>query len=197
MTDDRVRVEVESAQAWRDWLAANHATSPGAWLVTWKKHTGRPAPGYDEAVTEALAFGWVDSLGARLDDDRTMLWFSPRRPGSAWSRPNKVRVARLEEEGRMAAAGRRAVEVAKANGAWVLLDEVEDLVVPADLAAAFAARPGAAEHWDAFPRSARRGILEWIMQAKRPPTRERRIEETAAAAARGERAHQQKPRPTA
>jgi len=192
--DDAERVHPENREQWRAWLAGHHAGRPGVWLVSWKKHTGRPRMSYDESVEEALAYGWVDSRPGRLDDDRTMLWFSPRKPGSAWSRPNKERVARLEAEGRMAPAGRRAVEVAKANGAWERLDAVEDLVVPDDLAAAFAAHPGARERWEGFPRSARRGILEWIVQAKREETRRKRVEETAALAARGERANQWRPR---
>lgn len=191
MTD---HVHPESATAWRTWLAAHHDHAPGVWLVSWKAHTGRPRMTYDEAVTEALAFGWVDSRPGTVDDDRSRLWFSPRKPGSAWSRPNKERIARLEAEGRLEAAGRRAVETAQRNGAWSRLDEVEDLVVPDDLAAAFAALPGAAEQWDAFPRSAKRGILEWVTQARRPETRARRVAETAQKAARGERANQWRPR---
>jgi uncharacterized protein YdeI (YjbR/CyaY-like superfamily) len=188
--DGRVRVHAETREAWRAWLAEHHGAADGVWLVSWKQHTGRPAVGYAASVEEALAVGWVDSLGRRLDDDRTMLWFSPRKPTSAWSRPNKERIARLEAEGRMTPAGRRAVDVAKENGAWTRLDDVEDLLVPDDLAAALAARPGARAHWDGFPRSARRGILEWIVQARRPETRARRVEETAARAAVGERANQ-------
>jgi uncharacterized protein YdeI (YjbR/CyaY-like superfamily) len=103
---------------------------------------------------------------------------------------NKVRIERLEREGRMAPAGQRMVELAKQSGTWKALDEVEALLVPDDLAAAFAERPGAAEQWEGFPRSARSGILQWILQAKRPETRAARIAETAEKAARGERANQ-------
>ncbi len=160
------------------------------WLVSYKKHTGRATVGYEAAVCEALAYGWVDSLGRRLDEDRTMLWFSPRKPTSGWSRPNKERVQRLLAEGRMAEPGLRSIEIAKSNGAWTLLDDVENLVLPADLEAAFDQHPGAAEHWARFPRSARRVILEWIVQAKRPETRARRMAEAATEAARGVRANQ-------
>jgi uncharacterized protein YdeI (YjbR/CyaY-like superfamily) len=123
-----------------------------------------------------------------------MLWFAPRRRTSGWSRPNKVRIERLEREGRLAPAGRAAVEAAKANGAWTLLDDVENLVVPDDLAAALDGCPGAREQWDAFPPSARRAILEWIVQAKRAETRAKRVEETSRLAALGQRANQW-PRP--
>ena len=187
---DREKVHPETVEQWRAWLAENAAVSDGVWFVSWKAATGRPRVGYDEAVTEALAWGWVDSRAGTLDDERSMLWYAPRKPGSGWSRPNKERVGRLLAEGRMQPAGQAAVDAARASGRWELLDEVEDGVVPEDLAAALAARDGAREHWDAFPRSVRRGILEWIVQAKRPATRERRVTETAERAARGERANQ-------
>lgn len=190
MHEDRERVYATTVREWRAWLAEHHEDSPGAWLVSWKKHTGRPALTYDESVCEALCFGWVDSLGRRLDDDRTMLWFTRRKPASAWSRPNKQRVERLLDEHRMTPAGQRLIDLAKANGGWTLLDDVEDLVVPPDLDAAFRVRPGSREYWDGFPRSVRRGILEWIVLAKRPATRERRVLEAADSAGRGERAHQ-------
>jgi uncharacterized protein YdeI (YjbR/CyaY-like superfamily) len=192
--DGRQRVMVETRADWRAWLALHHARPQGVWLVTWRTATGRPAPTYEEQVEEALCVGWVDSTAGRLDEERKMLWFSPRRRGSAWSRPNKERVVRLEAAGLMRDAGRRAIAVAKEEGTWSLLDDVEDGVVPDDLAAAFAAVPGSRERWEAFPRSARRGILEWIVQAKRPETRAARVTETATLAARGERANQWTPK---
>jgi len=192
--DGGERVHVESAEEWGGWLERHHTRDTGVWLVTWRPATGRPAPTYDEAVTEALRFGWIDSRAGKGDDERAELWFSPRRRGSAWARTNKVRVERLELDGRLAPAGRAVIEAAKADGSWSLLDAVEDLLVPDDLAAAFEAHPAAREHWDAFPPSARRGILAWIVQAKREETRARRVEETARLAARGERANQWRPR---
>jgi len=189
MDPDAPRVHAETVEAWRDWLVANHE-SEGAWLVSWKKATGRPAVPYEEAVAHALCVGWVDSKGNRLDDERTMLWFTRRKAGSGWSRPNKARIERMSEAGLMLPAGQVAVDAARADGSWSLLDDVENLLVPADLADAFAAHPPSAEEWEAFPRSAKRGILEWIVQAKRPETRARRITETATMAQRGERANQ-------
>lgn len=187
---DAPRVHPTTTEEWRAWLVEHHETQTGVWLVAWKKATGRPAVGYDALVEEALAFGWVDSKSATLDDERSMLWFSRRKRGSGWSRPNKERVARLEAEGRMAAAGRAVVEAARADGSWSMLDDVENLVVSDDLAAAFDRHPGSREQWEGFPRSAKRGILEWIVQARRAETRARRVEETAALAAQGERANQ-------
>jgi uncharacterized protein YdeI (YjbR/CyaY-like superfamily) len=160
------------------------------WLVSWKQATGRPAIGYDAVVEEALCFGWVDSLPRKLDDERGMVLVTPRKPGSRWSRINKERVARLEAAGLIEPAGAAVIEQARADGSWTALDEVENLVVPDDLAEAFSRHPGAAEQWEGFPRSARRGILEWILDAKRPPTRAKRIEETASLAREGTRANQ-------
>jgi uncharacterized protein YdeI (YjbR/CyaY-like superfamily) len=188
------RFEPVDLAAWRAWLEDNHGRAAGVWLVTWRAHTGRTRVSYDEAVEQALCFGWVDSRPRALDADRTMLWFSPRKRGSGWSRPNKERVQRLLAAGRVAPAGLAVLEAAKADGSWTMLDAVEDLVVPDDLAAALDARPGAREQWEAFPRSVRRGILEWIVQAKRAPTREKRVTETADKAAAGERANQWRPK---
>jgi uncharacterized protein YdeI (YjbR/CyaY-like superfamily) len=157
------------------------------WLVFWRKQSGRTGLTYDEAVEEALCFGWIDGKAGRLDELRTMVWFSPRKRGSGWARTNKVRVERLLAEGRMAEPGLALIEAAKRDGSWTKLDAVEDLIVPDDLAAAFADHPGSREQWDGFPRSVRRAVLEWIVQAKRPETRARRISETAREAARGER----------
>lgn len=192
--DDDPRLHVENAAAFGDWLAANSASATGVWLVTWRTATGKPAPTYDEAVSEALRFGWVDSTARKLDEERTMLRFSPRRPGSGWSRPNKERIARLEEQGRMEAPGRAIIDAAKADGSWTLLDAVEDLEIPDDLAEAFEVNPGSRGQWEDFPRSAKRAILAWIVQARRPATRARRVAETAEKAARGERANQWKPK---
>jgi uncharacterized protein YdeI (YjbR/CyaY-like superfamily) len=150
---------------------------------------------YEEAVEEALCFGWVDSRGGRLDERRTRQFYTPRKPGSGWATTNKARVERLQAAGLMAPAGLAAIERAKANGSWTMLDDVENLVVPDDLVAALAAAPPAAANWAAFPPPSRRLMLEWIRQAKRPETRAARIAETAALAARNERV--QWPRPKA
>ena len=175
---------------WRAWLEANHERPGGVWLVSFKRATGRPFVSYDEAVEEALCFGWVDSKPRKLDDERTMLWFAPRKAGSGWSRPNKERVARAEAAGRVAPAGAAKVAAAQRDGSWTMLDGVEALEVPPDLAAAFAAYPDAARRFEGFPRSAKRGILEWIVQAKTPTTRHKRVEETARLANDGVRANQ-------
>ena len=189
------RIHAETRREWREWLLAHHDSAPSVWLVSWKKATGLPALSYDEAVSEALAVGWVDSKPSKLDDERTMLYFSPRRPGSGWSRPNKLRVEQLRRSGVMTEAGERVIAEAVESGSWTLLDQVEDLIVPEDLDQAFANSPPARENWDRFPPSTRRGILEWITQAKRPTTRQTRVAETARLAALNQRANQWRPQP--
>lgn len=149
---------------------------------------------YEDAVEEALCFGWVDSRPSKLDESRTMLYFSPRKPRSAWARPNKIRVERLTAQGLMRPAGLAKVEQAKQDGSWTRLDDVEDLVSPPDLVEALAALPPAAANWEAFPRSAKRGILEWIVQAKTEATRAKRVAETARLAQENQRANQWKPK---
>ncbi|MCI4659116.1 YdeI/OmpD-associated family protein [Cryobacterium zhongshanensis] len=189
------RIHPESVEEWRAWLGENHQAATAVWLVFWRKSSGRPILAYEDAVLEALTVGWIDSKPARLDEHRTMLYFSPRKRGSAWARPNKLRIEVLRSEGRMLPAGEAVVAAAEADGSWTRLDEVENLTVPADLGSALDAIEGARAQWDAFPPSARRGILEWIVQAKTPATRAKRVDETARLAGRGERANQWKPKP--
>ncbi|HYN75957.1 MAG TPA: YdeI/OmpD-associated family protein [Candidatus Limnocylindria bacterium] len=186
---DRPQVLVESRAEWRAWLSENHADSTGIWLVRWKKGRG-PAVTYDEVVEEALCFGWVDSLPRSLDDDRTQLLLTPRKTTSRWSAVNKERVARLTASGAMAPAGLAMVRLAEESGTWVALDGVDALLEPPDLAAALDADPAARASWDGFPPSARRGILEWILDARTAPTREKRIATTVAEAHDGRRANQ-------
>jgi uncharacterized protein YdeI (YjbR/CyaY-like superfamily) len=186
------RVDVASVADLHEWLAEHHDTSPGAWLVTWKKGRGPYVP-WGELVRELLCWGWIDSRAQRVDDDRTSLLVCPRRPGSGWSRVNKANLAELYDAGRMRPAGHAAVERARADGSWTMLDEVETLREPADLTAALDAEPPARAAWDAFPRSARRALLEWISTAKRPETRARRVALTVSEAAEGRRANQPRP----
>jgi uncharacterized protein YdeI (YjbR/CyaY-like superfamily) len=192
--DGRPMVQPADRAAWRAWLIANQATSKGVWLVTFRPSSGRQTLGYEAAVEEALCVGWIDSKGSRLDDERNLQWFSPRSPRSGWSGSNKARVARLSAAGLMLPAGLATVEEAKRRGTWTMLDEVEALVVPPDLAAAFDAHPPARANWEAFSPSTRRQILGWIVQAKRPETRAARIAEIATLAARNEKANQPRPR---
>jgi uncharacterized protein YdeI (YjbR/CyaY-like superfamily) len=187
---DAPEVEIASRGALRAWLAAHHTRATGVWLVTYKRADPDRYVAYDAIVEDCLAYGWVDSLPRAKDDLRSMLWIAPRKPGSNWSKANKDRIARLEAAGLMADAGRRAVARAKEDGTWTALDAVEALEVPPDLAAALDALPPARANWEAFPRSVRRGVLEQILNAKRPETRTGRIAEVARLAAENTRPFQ-------
>ncbi len=178
--DDAPQIQFHDRESWRAWLEANHATARGVWLVTWRPRSGRVGLDYEAQIEEALCFGWVDSTGGVLDDERGRLYFAPRKPRSVWAASNKARVERLVEAGRMRPAGLAAIERAKANGSWEILDSVERLEVPEDLALALAARPGAREAFDALTPSARKLHLGSIALARRAETRAERVRKVVA-----------------
>lgn len=181
--------------AWRAWLEDNHATSPGVWLIYFKKETGKPRVEYVDAVEEALCFGWIDSIPNKIDEERTKLLFTPRNPKSNWAGTNKVRVEKLIAADLMRPAGQKMIDLAKKTGTWDALNEVEQQIEPADLLAAFALFENAGNNWAAFSKSSRRAILDWIGQAKTPETRAKRINETASLAEKNIKANQYIPKP--
>jgi uncharacterized protein YdeI (YjbR/CyaY-like superfamily) len=183
--DRAEQLHFTQVEEWDAWLAEHHARPDGVWLVSYKASTGKPAIDYEDAVCTALCYGWIDSTYRRIDDDRGALWWAPRRKGSVWAASNRARIARLEAEGRMTPAGRAAVERAKADGSWSILESVEALIVPDDLAAAFDARDAAHAQWEAMPPSAKRAYLLWVASAKRAETRYARVNATADAVAKG------------
>ena len=182
-------VFARDADHWRQWLMSNHESVKSVWLVIYRKGS-KLSVTYEEALDEALCFGWIDSKPNKRDDQSYFQFFSKRNPKSNWSKVNKQRVERLLQSGRMAAAGLEMVAFAKETGTWNALDAVERLEVPGDLSTAFEAYADARSHWDAFPPSVRRGILEWILNAKRSTTRAKRIKKTARLAANNIRANQ-------
>ncbi|MCB2376525.1 YdeI/OmpD-associated family protein [Hymenobacter sp. BT635] len=187
--DTYAQVHPATRAEWRQWLAENHASSPGVWFTYFKKESGQSRVGYAEAVEEALCFGWIDSLPRKLDADRTQLLFTPRKPKSGWSKVNKERLVRLEAAGLLEPSGLAAIAKAKLNGSWESLDAAEAGLVPPDLAAALAAEPLAAQHFSAFSPSSRKMLLSWVLAAKRPETRARRVAETVRLAALNKRAN--------
>ncbi len=189
MSEEYEALTVNSREEWRSWLESHHASAPGLWLTTYKKGSGRPHLPYSEIVEEAIAWGWVDSRPRKLDAERSQLLLTPRRPASRWSGANKRRVDRLKAQGLMRPSGLAAVEVAQANGAWTVLDEVEQLVEHDDLRSALDADRDSRRNWDGFPPSSKRTILEWIAAAKKPETRRKRISETVRLAAENVRAN--------
>lgn len=185
--DAAQRVPIETVEEWHDWLRANAAGCDGAWMVLWRPTTGRSRISYDEAILEALCFGWIDGQAKPLDDERSMLWFAPRSPASAWAATNKARVEKLEAEGRMRPEGRRLIELAKANGMWTVLDGPEAGIEPPELTAALDATPAARTEWDSWTPGVRKVALTAIALAKRPETRAARIARVVGDAAVGKR----------
>ena len=160
---------------WRGWLTRHHEDIDGVWLARWKKASGKVPLDYAQIVEEALCFGWIDGVTNTLEDGRQAQLLTPRRRGSGWSPSNKERVERLIADGRMTQAGLRMIEAARADGSWSMQDAAEALIEPSELASALDANPAARRHWDGFPRSPRRALIWWVMSAKRPETRQRRV----------------------
>lgn len=187
--DEAEQVAPGSLAAWRDWLRGHHADARGVWLeMTARVAEGDDALSYENAVCEALCWGWIDGrVRGALDDRGPAIWMSPRRRGSAWAASNRARVARLVDEGRMRPAGQAVVDAAVADGSWSVLVGPEQGEEPDELRAGLEADPVARTFWDALPPSARLFALTQLATAKREPTRLSRIEKLLAQCRAGER----------
>lgn len=189
MADDTL--ELPDGAAWRAWLAEHHGDTDGVWLVTAKK--GAAGVSRDEALEEALCHGWIDGQARSRDDASYLQRYTPRRPRSAWSQRNVEIVRRLTDEGRMHPAGLAEVERAKADGRWeAAYAGPATIEVPDDLAAALQAEPAAQEMFERLTSQNRYSVLYRIGSAKKPETRQRRIEKFVAMLARGETIYPQK-----
>jgi uncharacterized protein YdeI (YjbR/CyaY-like superfamily) len=189
--EDSVRVfYAKDQQSWRQWLIQNHLVEQSVWLVIFKKDSGTPSVFYPEAVDEALCFGWVDSKPNKRDHQSYYQFFSKRNPKSNWSGVNKRKAESLQNAGKLAPAGIEMINLAKKTGTWTALDEVERLIIPADMQLLFDQNATALINWKNFPPSTQKGILEWIFNAKLPETRAKRIKETVDLAEKNERANQ-------
>ena len=171
-----------SKKQWRAWLQKNHAKKQSVWLIYYKLKAGMPTLSWSEAVDEALCFGWIDSKALSIDEEKYKQFFTKRKPSSAWSKINKEKIKRLIEEGLMTPAGLASIEVAKQNGSWTILDEVENLTIPKDLEKAFRANKGSKKFFLSLSKSVQKMILQWIAFAKLEETRQRRIYEVATLA---------------
>jgi uncharacterized protein YdeI (YjbR/CyaY-like superfamily) len=180
-----------SRQAWRDWLARNHDKTGEIWLAYYKKASGRISITYQEAVEEALCYGWIDSVIRRLDEERYAQKYTPRNAKSVWSAANKARVERLAARGLMAAPGLAKIEAAKRNGSWDRLNDVDKMGrggdLPPDLVGALAREPQAQAAFDRRPPSEKKMWAYWVLSAKKPETRTRRVAETVKRVMAGRR----------
>lgn len=177
----------KNRKQWRQWLEKNHSSSPGVWFTYYKKETGMPRVGYEEAVEEALCFGWIDSLPRKLDEERTMLKFTPRKTKSVWSQLNKSRIEKLIANKQMMPAGLASIDLAMKNGSWDVLTASDNAArnneMPADLLKLFAKNKNAKSNFQNFSFSIRKQFLSWIDSAKRPETRVTRLKQTVLMAA--------------
>jgi uncharacterized protein YdeI (YjbR/CyaY-like superfamily) len=178
-TTDYPRVHPKTTAEWRRWLRDSHDTAKGVWLVAYKAATGKARLSYEESIPDALCYGWIDSVNKPIDDERTMLLFTPRKAGSGWSRTNKVRIARLLKEGLMEPAGLAKIAAAKRDGSWTLLDSVEALEIPEDLRKALGT--AGVRKFEALTPGRRKEHLRTLVTAKRPETRAKRIADVVRA----------------
>jgi uncharacterized protein YdeI (YjbR/CyaY-like superfamily) len=187
-------ITARSAEDWRSWLKENHEKVENVWLIIFKKESRIPTVTYKDSVNEALCFGWIDSKGVKRDESSYYQFYSKRKPKSNWSGVNKAKVDVLLAQGKMEPAGMAMVELAKKIGTWNTLDAATNLEIPDDLLAALQSYETALQNFEAFPKSTKRAILEWISAAKQSATRQKRVEETAKLAAQNIRANQYVPK---
>lgn len=169
----------KSQTEWRQWLQENHVSKSSVWLIFYKKKSEQPTISWSEAVDEALCFGWIDSVKKKLDDERSIQFFSKRKPNGTWSKINKAKVEQLIASGKMMEAGHNIIVIAKQNGSWSILDEVEELIIPKDLEKEFKKKPGSKDYFLSLSKSVKKMMLQWIVLAKQEETRQKRINEIA------------------
>jgi uncharacterized protein YdeI (YjbR/CyaY-like superfamily) len=162
---------------WFEWLKHNHQSKQAFWLILYKKNSGVPTISWSDAVDGALCFGWVDSVRKSIDEQSFKQFVGKRKPQSTWSKINKDKVEQLIKKGLMSEAGHHSIVTAKKNGSWTILDEVEALILPEDLLSELNSQLGSIDFFLSLSNSKRKAMLQWIILAKRPETREKRIKE--------------------
>ncbi|MDH3372853.1 MAG: YdeI/OmpD-associated family protein [Gammaproteobacteria bacterium] len=183
-----MRYTPKNRNNWRNWLQKNHANETEVWLVFLKKHTARPNLSYNDAVEEALCFGWIDGIKRSIDKDRYMHRFTPRKPNSSWSESNKKRARCMIDAGQMAPAGKRSIELAKKNGKWTTpVGRHNVFKMPPELKAKLESSDKAASFFASLPPSYQRQYIAWIATAKRPKTKQGRLDEAIQLLERGKK----------
>jgi uncharacterized protein YdeI (YjbR/CyaY-like superfamily) len=175
-----------SQAEWRQWLDKNHVSKQSVWLVFYSKSSTKKSITWSEAVDVALCYGWIDSKKIKIDEETSHQFFSKRKAQSTWSKINKEKVRQLIEQGIMTQAGLDSIEKAKQNGSWTVLDEVEELIIPQDLDEAFNKFEGSKTYFLSLSKSVKKMMLQWLVLAKRPETRQKRIAEIIESSVRKE-----------
>lgn len=175
---------------WRKWLVKNHETKQSVWLLFYNKKSEKVSISWSDAVNEALCFGWIDSKKQTIDEFSYRQYYSKRKPNSTWSKINKEKIEQLVKNGLMSKSGLKSIEIAKQNGFWTILDEVEQLIVPKDLKEVLTSYNNAFEYFDSQSKSSKKMLLYWVASAKRPKTRQKRIEEISKLASKGQKPKQ-------
>lgn len=169
-----------SPQEWRLWLEKNHIEKNAVWLIIHKKSSKTPNLTWSQAVDEALCFGWIDSTKKTIDSEKYIQYFCKRKAKSNWSKVNKDKIDVLTQQGLMKPAGIESIKIAKQNGSWTILDAVEALIIPPELEAAFSLHKNTKDYFLSLSKSARKLLLYRIHSAKRPETKQKRIDEIVA-----------------
>ena len=164
-------------EEWREWLELNHKEKDSVWLVFYKKGTPNFNLSWSDSVDESICFGWIDSTKKTIDKERFKQYFSKRKPKSNWSKVNKDKVKILIDRSLMKEAGYKSIEIAKENGSWTILDTVERLEIPEDLEQELRRQKGAMKYFESLNKSSKKGLLYWVVSAKRHDTRNKRISE--------------------
>ncbi|MES2848676.1 MAG: YdeI/OmpD-associated family protein [Bacteroidota bacterium] len=179
-----------SSKQWKQWLKDNHQTTQSVWLILYKQSSGKPVISWSDAVDEALCFGWIDSTRRPVDDEKFVQFFCKRKPAGTWSKINKEKVEKLIAAKRMTKAGLQSIETAKQNGSWTILDAVEALTIPKDLEKAFKTNKGSKKYFMGLSKSVKKMMLQWLVLAKQPATRQKRMTEIVTLAAKQTRPQQ-------
>ena len=181
-------LHVTNVEDWRQWLEKNHDKENEVWLIFYKKHTGKPGVPYDDAVEEALCFGWIDSIIKRIDDEKFSRKFTPRKPDSKWSELNKKRVKKMIQQGRMTKAGQALIDAAKESGKWEqVISHPQDFPIPPGVIKAISANKKAWENFNNLAPSYKKQYIGWITTAKKEETRQRRLKEAVQLLAQGKK----------
>nr|WP_321223065.1 YdeI/OmpD-associated family protein [uncultured Psychroserpens sp.] len=167
----------KTAKEWRQWLKNNHKNTHGIYLIFYKIENEEASMTWEEAVKVALCYGWIDSTVKSLGKGKRRQYFCPRKPKSVWSALNKKHIKELIKNNLMHESGLQSIKIARENGSWAALDNVEKGIIPLNLQQAFNKNANAFKNFNNFAPSYKKGYLYWLEQAKREETKQKRIAE--------------------